>query len=38
MKLTLQNTGDASQIADSSATKKLTSGTRKLSLPHQDQH
>ena len=38
MKLTLQNTGDASQIADSSATKKLTSGTRKLSLPQQDQH
>jgi Ca-activated chloride channel family protein len=37
MKLTLQNTGDASQIADSSATKKLTSGTRKLSLPQQDQ-
>lgn len=37
MKLTLQNTGDASQIADSSATKKLTSGTRKLTLPQQDQ-
>ena len=37
MKLTLENTGDASQIADSSATKKLTSGTRKLSLPQQDQ-
>ena len=37
MRLTLQNTGDATQIADSSATKKLTSGTRKLSLPQQDQ-
>ena len=37
MKLTLQNTNDASQIADSSATKKLTSGTRKLSLPQQEQ-
>lgn len=37
MRLTLQNTGDASQIVDSSATKKLTSGTRKLSLPQQEQ-
>jgi hypothetical protein len=37
MRLTLQNTGDAGQIADSSATKKLTSGTRKLTLPQQEQ-
>ena len=37
MRLTLQNTGDAGQIADSSATKRLTSGTRKLTLPSQDQ-
>ncbi len=37
MKLTLANTGDASQIADSAATKKLTSGTRKLSLPQEQQ-
>jgi len=37
MRLTLQNTGDAGQIADSSATKRLTSGTRKLSLPPQEQ-
>jgi len=37
MRLTLQNTGDAAQLSDSSATKRLTSGTRKLVLPQQDQ-
>ncbi len=37
MKLTLQDTGDAAQIADSSATKRLTSGTRKLTLPQENQ-
>ena len=35
MRLTLQNTGDAAQLSDSSATKRLTSGTRKLVLPPQ---
>lgn len=34
MRLQLQNTGNATTIADSSATKRLTSGTRKLTLPH----
>jgi len=37
MRLTLQDTGDAAQIADSSATKRLTSGTRKLTLPQENQ-
>ena len=38
MKLQLKDAGSTSAIADSSATKKLTSGTRKLVLPqNQDQ-
>jgi hypothetical protein len=38
MRLQLKDAGSAAAISDSSATKKLTSGTRKLVLPqNQDQ-
>jgi preprotein translocase subunit SecD len=35
MRLQLNDAGTATAISDSSATKKLTSGTRKLVLPSQ---
>ena len=36
MRLQLNDAGTATAISDSSATKKLTSGTRKLVLPQQE--
>lgn len=38
MRLQLKDTGTTTAISDSSATKKLTSGTRKLVLPQNPEH